>query len=144
MSRLVILALCVLFCCGCQKTMNTNPVVYFEIPVTDMSRATKFYSAVFGFDYEMTEIDGNQMALLRFDEGARGITGALVKGSTYEPATQGSLVYFHTEDIATVLQRAVGAGGKILYPRTSIGKNGFVAEIQDSEGNRVALSEPLK
>jgi hypothetical protein len=32
-------------------------------------------------------------------------------------------------------------GGKTLYPKTAVGKNGFVAEFADSEGNRIALQQ---
>ena len=37
----------------------TNPAVYFEIPVRDMKRATKFYEYVFGFDFVHENIHGN-------------------------------------------------------------------------------------
>lgn len=57
-----------------------NPVTYFEIPVSDLDRAIVFYTAVFGYELDRTEIDGNAMALFPFTEGANGITGALVNG----------------------------------------------------------------
>jgi predicted enzyme related to lactoylglutathione lyase len=38
--------------------------------------------------------------------------------------------------------RAEAAGGSILYPVKDIGELGFVGEIADSEGNRIALSQP--
>jgi protein involved in sex pheromone biosynthesis len=31
---------------------KSNPVVYFEIPVIDMERATRFYSTVFNFKFD--------------------------------------------------------------------------------------------
>jgi uncharacterized protein len=40
-----------------------NPVSYFEIPVNDIGRAVAFYTAVFDYDFERVEIDGNDMAL---------------------------------------------------------------------------------
>jgi predicted enzyme related to lactoylglutathione lyase len=39
-----------------------------------------------------------------------------------------------------VLARAEAAGGRILYPKTHAGEAGFIAEIEDSEGNRMGLS----
>jgi len=121
-----------------------NPVRYFEIPVTDLARAQTFYQAVFGFDFETDVIDGYEMALFPYTEGAVGVTGALVKGDVYIPSTQGSILYFHTRDIDETLARAVKAGGAILYPKKSIGDLGYVAEFQDSEGNRIALHEDLR
>lgn len=41
----------------------TNPVTYFEIPVQDMDRAVRFYSAVFAFTLERQTIDGYEIAL---------------------------------------------------------------------------------
>lgn len=122
-----------------QKTTINNPVVYFEIPVTNMERATKFYEAVFGFDFEKQVIDGNDMALFPFVEKTTGISGALAKGKTYKPSKKGTLVYFNSENIEDTLNKVKQNGGKTLYPKTSIGDLGFVAEFEDSEGNRVAL-----
>ena len=121
--------------------MSMNPVVYFEIPVMDMERAIAFYSAVFDFTFEKNIIDHNEMAFFPFEDGARGITGALAKGEIYVPTMQGVLVYFGTDDIDAILQKAVEAGGEILYPKTSNGELGQVAEFKDSEGNRIALHQ---
>jgi uncharacterized protein len=121
--------------------MSMNPVVYFEIPVLDMVRAIAFYSAVFDFTFEKNNIDHNEMAFFPFEDGARGITGALAKGDVYIPTVQGILIYFGTDDIDAILQKAVEAGGEILYPKTSNGELGHVAEFKDSEGNRIALHQ---
>jgi predicted enzyme related to lactoylglutathione lyase len=53
--------------------MNTsNPVVYFEIPVNDIERAEKFYTAVFNFSFEKEMIDHYEMALFPFEEKIAG------------------------------------------------------------------------
>ncbi|MBM4174422.1 MAG: VOC family protein [Ignavibacteria bacterium] len=121
--------------------MSMNPVVYFEIPVTDMNRAIAFYSSVFGFSFAKEVIDHNDMAFFPFEDGARGITGALAMGEIYVPTVQGILIYFGTDDIDAILHKAVEAGGEILYPKTSNGELGHVAEFKDSEGNRIALHQ---
>jgi uncharacterized protein len=116
-----------------------NPVGYFEIPVHDLDRAISFYGTVFGYEFERATVDGNEMAWFPMHDDAPGISGALAKGESYTPATTGSLVYFSTDDIDDVLSRANANGGKTLYPKTSIGELGWVAEFEDSEGNRIAL-----
>jgi predicted enzyme related to lactoylglutathione lyase len=118
-----------------------NPVLYFEIPVTDMDRAIAFYQAVFGYDFTRETIDGYDMALFPFSEGGPGATGALAKGDVYVPSLVGPIIYFRVETIDPVLTRAQAQGGEILYPKKDIGPLGFVAEIKDSEGNRIALSQ---
>ena len=119
-------------------------VRYFEIPVTDMGRAVRFYERVFEIELELTEIDGHPMALFPAVEGsgadAAGASGALAMGESYVPSVDGSRVYFRVADIDAVLARAVAAGGEVLYAKKSVGEYGHVAEFKDSEGNRVALS----
>ena len=113
-------------------------VSYFEIPVTDMDRAIAFYARVLDVDVERQTVDGYDMALFPLVEGAA--SGALAKGDAYLPSKAGAIVYLKVADIDLVLARAADAGAKILYPKKDIGEHGFVAEIEDSEGNRIALS----
>jgi uncharacterized protein len=118
---------------------SLNPVVYFEIPVTDIDRAVKFYKAVFKFNFEKDIIDKNEMALFPFTDNGSGITGALAKGDIYKPTKNGVVIYFKTENIDESLKLVEQNGGQILYPKTSNGDVGFVAEFEDCEGNRIAL-----
>lgn len=129
-------------CAQPHPKVMSQPVGYFEIPVQDLDRAIRFYEAVFGYKFTRTAIDGNEMALFPATENSPGITGALAKGPTYVPSLNGSLVYFDTLDLDGLLTRAQAQGAKVLYPKTSIGELGFVAEIQDSEGNRIGLHAP--
>ena len=118
-------------------------VYYFEIPVTDLERAITFYSVVFGCEFDRVDVDGNQMANFPSLEGKSGAFGALAKGDSYIPGVQGVRVYFDTDSIDKTLANAVAAGGKVLYPKTSVGKFSWVAEFEDSEGNCIALNQPL-
>ena len=118
-----------------------NPVVYFEIPVTDIDRAIKFYKSVFNFTFKKEVIDKNEMALFPFFNKNAGISGALAKGEIYKPTNDGVVIYFKTENIDETLRMAIESGGQLLYPKTSNGDLGFVAEFEDSEGNRIALHQ---
>jgi predicted enzyme related to lactoylglutathione lyase len=117
------------------------PVVYFEIPVNDLDRAIIFYSAVFDCMFERVEIDGNAMARFPASNNSGGISGALAQGESYVPGKQGARLYFTTTSITDLLNKVARAGGRILYPKTSVGELGWVAEFEDSEGNCIALSE---
>ena len=119
----------------------TNPVFHFEIPVSDMDRAKAFYESVFGYRLTRTEVDGYDMALFPRADGAAGASGALAKGDAYRPSREGAIIYFDVPDIDAVLQKAKQRGSRILYEKKDIGEAGFVAEFEDSEGNRVALSQ---
>ena len=121
-------------------TKKSNPVVYFEIPVNDIDRATKFYNNVLHFDFKKENIDNNEMALFPFTEENSGISGALAKGEIYKPTKNGVVIYFNTENIDETLELATANGGRILYPKTDNGIS-LVAEFEDTEGNRIALSQ---
>ena len=118
-----------------------NPVSYFEIPVTDLDRAVEFYESVFELQLERATVDGYDMALFPSSSDAAGASGALAKGDVYGPSKEGAILYFSVDDIDPIIERAIARSGKVLYPKKSIGALGFVAEIEDSEGNRIALHQ---
>jgi predicted enzyme related to lactoylglutathione lyase len=121
-----------------------NSVVYFEIPALDLERACDFYSKVFETTLTKDIIDGYQMAFFESSGDSFGATGALVVGDVYVPSHQGCFLYFGVESIDETVARALEHGGSVLYPKKSNGDLGFVAEIQDTEGNRIALHEEKK
>lgn len=121
-----------------------NVASYFEIPVTDLSRAIEFYSAVFEVTLEKDFFDNLEMAYFPLDKQTKGISGALVKGEIYKPTHQGILLYFNTFTIEKTIQRAVDQGAKVLFPIHRHEHAGFaVAEFEDSEGNRIGLHQIL-
>lgn len=107
-----------------------------------MDRAVSFYETLLGTKLDRRTVDGYEMALFPFAHGASGATGALAKGDVYRPSKDGAIVYFHVDDIKSTVEKATKLGRPILYPVKDIGDAGFVAEIEDTEGNRLALSQP--
>lgn len=118
-----------------------NPVAYFEIPVRDLDRAQAFYERVLDVVLERQIVDGYEMALFPWVEGAAGATGALARGDVYLPSRSGALVYFTVTDIEATVHRGQAEGAAILYPIKSV-PAGRVAELEDTEGNRMALFQP--
>jgi predicted enzyme related to lactoylglutathione lyase len=49
------------------------------------------------------------------------------------------MVYFDTNDIDAELSRVETAGGKIVRWKQSIGEYGFIALVEDPEGNMIGL-----
>ena len=119
-----------------------NPVGWFELHVNDMARAKAFYQAVFQRPLEdlATPPGGDmQMSAFTMNPAGGGAAGALVKSPRAKPGTGGTLVYFSCEDCAVEAARAAAAGGTVCQPRTSIGEYGFIAIVQDTEGNTIGL-----
>lgn len=119
-----------------------NLIAHVEIPVLDLDRAMRFYAVVFDIAFgEVIELHGSRMAHFPFEQGRDGASGALAEGEVYQPTRDGAIVYFSVADIDMALERAMALGAEVLFPRTSIGEAAFVAEISDSEGNRIALQQ---
>ncbi|MCY4613750.1 MAG: VOC family protein [Nitrospira sp.] len=118
---------------------QTNPVNWFEIPVSDLERARQFYETVFGFQLSLNEMGPMKMAWFPMTQEGGGATGTLMKSEGYTPSHAGTLVYFSVTDIEGTLAKVNENGGKTLLPKTSIGEHGYIAHFQDCEGNRVAL-----
>jgi predicted enzyme related to lactoylglutathione lyase len=119
--------------------MLKNSINWFEIPVADFERARDFYSAIYDFDMPTADMGPNKLGFFLVERG--GIGGAIAMGPGYVPTKQGTLVYLNGgEDLSVVLDRVPGAGGRIEMPKTQITPDlGFMAIIEDTEGNRVAL-----
>jgi predicted enzyme related to lactoylglutathione lyase len=118
---------------------SANPVNWFEIPVSDLDRATKFYEKVFGFTMTPMEMGPSKMAMFPWTQGGTNAAGALLKSEGYTPSHSGSMVYFSVADIEGTLKKAGESGVKTLVPKWGIGEHGFVAHFEDCEGNRVGV-----
>lgn len=116
-----------------------NPMGWFEIPVIDIKRAISFYEHLLVIKLEEHVLGELQMAWFPMKEEGIGASGSLVKGDDYIPSLKGVLIYFSAPDLDAAVDRAREQGGKVLTERTSIGEYGFVAMIQDTEGNRIGL-----
>jgi predicted enzyme related to lactoylglutathione lyase len=115
-----------------------NQIVWCDIPVLDLERAIKFYSAVLGTAVRREQFSGIATGILPHDDGEVG--GCLLTAAKDEPAAQGIMIYLNANGRLDEAIAAVTAnGGRIIEPKHPIGPFGFRAIILDSEGNRIAL-----
>ncbi len=121
--------------------MDYNMVGWFEIPVTNMERAKKFYETVFDITISVHDLDGFIMGWFPNAPNKPGATGSLVQHEMYNASpTHGPLIYFSSKDVDIELARVEGVGGTILKAKTEIGDgHGFMALVEDTENNRIAL-----
>ena len=118
-----------------------NPVHWFEIPVTDMERAMKFYKQVLGYSFERKKMDDMEIAFFPSKMEAWGCGGMLVRHKKSQPSSTGTLIYFASPsgDLENELKKVEKAGGKICLPKTSIKEYGFMGIFADTEGNSLGL-----
>ena len=116
-----------------------NPVVWFEIPVIDLARASRFYRTVFGFTFEELQQGSSKRARLSAHPDGRGASGSLTMGENYTPSHAGTLVYIHVDDVDLTLALVTYAGGKTVQAKLSFGPAAVIAQFEDTEGNKVGL-----
>jgi len=123
------------------KTMQTNPVGWFEIYVQDLQRARKFYETVFATELQPLKSPMPGIEFLSFPmlDNAYGAPGALVKMEGGPGGGNSTLVYFSCRDCAVEEGRVNAAGGRVEKPKMSIGEYGFISLVRDTEGNMVGL-----
>ncbi len=123
-----------------------NVVCWFEIYVTYMKRAKKFYETVLDIRLEeaptMEGMENMQMAYFPYEHGAPNANGALVKMDGMKAlgeATVSTIVYFQSEDCAIEESRVAAAGGMVHKSKFKIGEHGFCAICLDTEGNTFGI-----
>lgn len=120
---------------------STNALNWFELPVSDIGRATKFYEEIFNIELQQMDMQETKMALFPFDAMSGKLSGALVEGEWYTPSKDGVIIYFNgNPDLSVPLSKVIKAGGTIVLDKMQITEDyGYMAMFIDSEGNRVAL-----
>jgi len=114
---------------------------WFQIPATDIDRAVKFYEEVFKVGFHRMDHMGDKHAFFALDTLETLRTGGeIVQSPHNQPSREGVLIYLGAQEgVDAVLSRAEKAGGQILMTKTSIGENGFIGLILDTEGNRIGV-----
>ncbi len=123
--------------------LQHNIVGWFEIPVSDMDRAVKFYETALNIKLNRQQMGPLDMALFPSFEDTIGSAGALVfQPEFYKPSADGVLIYLTTPsgDLDLDFANVEKAGGKVLMPKKLITEDiGYMGLFLDSEGNRIAL-----
>jgi uncharacterized protein len=114
-----------------------NRAVWFDIPVSDLDRATTFYAEVLGIEVSQETVGDFKFSVLDHQDGNGG---CLVPNAEEISADKGILLYLNVDGrIRDAVQKVTEQGGKVVEAIHSIGPHGYRAIILDSEGNRVAL-----
>jgi predicted enzyme related to lactoylglutathione lyase len=116
----------------------THNLAWFDVPVHDLDRAIRFYSAILGAPVIKLQTGSEPLGMLPTPGG--GQMGCLVPNSAAKPSEHGVMIWFN---VTGRLRAAVAAvrlhGGEVRHDVHDIRGHGFRAEVMDSEGNRIAL-----
>ena len=127
-----------------------NPVVHFEMPSSDSKRMSAFYSTAFGWKtQQMGPEMGDYVVVTTSESDENGhpknpgsINGGFFKKNNDKPAQFPSVV-IAVDDINAAMKKVNEAGGKTLGKPDDIPGVGKYVSFMDTEGNRVAMLQPL-
>lgn len=124
--------------------MQKNALSWFEIPAEDFERARRFYSTIFAYEMPVMPMGESTLGILPYDRAAGGVGGAINKNPSARPSLHGTIVYLSAgDDLAPVLGRVASAGGRVVMPKTMVTPDiGYIALLEDTEGNVVGLHSP--
>lgn len=112
-----------------------NSAVWFEIPVTDIDKARRFYGSVLGGELTLDNDGPNPMAM--FPAEAKGVSGHLYPGSPAQRGA-GATIHLAVADLAAGLDRVKANGGEVVSEIISIPAGRF-AYCLDPDGNSFGL-----
>jgi predicted enzyme related to lactoylglutathione lyase len=123
-----------------------DKVIFFEIPVDNQKRASKFYHAT--FDWKMNEIpamhytqvgtvDADRMGVRGIPKEPGAINGGMVERG--EQPTNSPVIYIKVENIDQATALVQKNGGEVIKTKTPVGDFGFAAYFKDTEGNTIGL-----
>ncbi len=115
-----------------------HSLVHFEIPASDPTKVSNFYSQLFGWKFNKYEGGNMDYWLISHKEttGPGDTMGGLFKRNT---PNEGFLNYFSTRNIDETLRNAQALGAKVAMAKQEIPQMGWFAVLQDPDGNTFAL-----
>ena len=122
-----------------------NKVIMFELPVTNVKRASAFYKKAFGWQiypwngsYGVITVPEDKNWVPK-EKGA--INGEMYRRSSKE---EKAMVVVLVPSMAKALAAVKKAGGKVVLEKEAYGEWGWYARVKDPEGNTFGLWEHMK
>lgn len=116
--------------------MEPSPIVYLEIPAPDIEKARVFYSSVFHWKIEDSNLSDQKYCM--FTTGENSLMGGL---DSRKPVIDGgAIIYIKVSDISSTLESITKSGGSVIREKFDIGGGyGFSGLFKDPNGNHVGL-----
>lgn len=124
-----------------------DPVVHFEMPAEDKTRAKKFYEDV--FSWKMTQL-GPEMgdyllaATSPLDEKNMHIEKGAINGGFYQKGKEGmdTHIVISVDNLKNSMESVEKSGGEVMGKPMNIPGIGDFVMFKDTEGNRVGMIQP--
>lgn len=112
--------------------------IHFEFPADDPSRAQKFYSDVFGWQFQSWGGGDMEYWLITTGTDAPGIDGGMMRRG---PQAMGVVNTIGVEAIDDAIAKVTAAGGQVVVPKMPVPGVGWLAYAVDTEGNAFGMMQ---
>jgi len=123
-----------------KRTTAAPRVVHFEIPADQPERAARFYSEVFGWQFQKWDGPQAYWLISTGPDHKPGINGGLAPRT--KPGEGGTVNTIQVPSVDQYVASIVSKGGKLIAPKNAIPGVGWLAYCQDPEGNTFGLMQP--
>ena len=110
-----------------------HPIVHWEIAASDAKKIRKFYTDLFGWQYDTS--DPADYALVASQDG--GIGGGIMQKPPEAPPYV--TIYVSVDDLGATLEKAQSLGANTVVPPTPIPGMGAFAMFADPEGHVIGI-----
>lgn len=120
-------------------------IIHFEIHAEDPSRAMRFYSSLFGWEFTKWGGPEDYYLIKTGPDAQPGINGGMIRRRGAAPADgQAVNAFVCTMDVTSVdelVAKLAGAGGTLALPKMAIPGVGWLAYGKDTEGNLFGMMQ---
>ena len=124
-------------------------VCHFEVPYSDVDRAGKFYSDVFG--WQVMPAPGDMpyhfAITTEVDEQMKPKESGGINGGMYERGEGGGspspVIVIEVESCEQRIKDVEAAGGSLVMGPAEVGDMGIYAQVKDTEDNIIGMWQPL-
>lgn len=114
-------------------------VIHFELSADDPERAAKFYREVFRWKIEKWSGSQDYWLITTGESKEPGIDGGLMPRQHPGASTVNSI---EVDSVDATVEMVEKAGGKVVAPKMTIAGVGYLAYLQDTEGNVFGVMQP--
>ena len=126
-------------------TTETRPqpqehtLVHFEIPAKDPEKVAKFYTQLFGWKFQKMQSPTDYWLISLKDAKEHDTIGGLIPRENPKEQYRN---YFMVRSVDETLKNATSLGAKVVSGKQEIPNMGFMAILEDPDGNVFALFQP--
>jgi len=113
--------------------MKNGAFGWFELMTTDPEWAKKFYSELFGWEYEeMPMENGAPYTVVKVD--GKAVAGIMAQPDECKGMPPAWEIYVTVDDVDATVENVLSLGGKVLRPAFDIPEVGRFCVLQDPQG----------